>query len=396
MSNPFDHWRTIALSLFMALVGYSVLVGIPVISSAWVSQLGFTEEQVGRVAGNDLGGLSLGALLCAALIKRIGRRALAFAGVVIAVIANYLCIDNGSYESVLWLRLIAGIGSGLFTGVAVANLGATSKPARSYNMLLFAFAFTQAGELWMLPLLTMNQIYMVFMAGFVLALPFFGFIPRRGEQPQIEHIEATRHPEGRIYRLLDSKITPIVCLVAMIFTYLNIGAYWTYIELAALNANVAEDTINWVLVWGTLLSIVGCLVATLISDRFGLFRPLFGALILMSIAVAGVAFNMSPMALLLSVWGFNFLWIFIDVYQMSMIAQVDRTGAYSSLIPGAQGLGQIIGPNIAASIIGAGYGYSWMFIISASFALVATLIYFALYAKMRAEARIPTLVEVEA
>ncbi len=39
----------------MALVGYGVLVGIPVVSAAWVELLGFTEVQVGRVVGADLG-----------------------------------------------------------------------------------------------------------------------------------------------------------------------------------------------------------------------------------------------------------------------------------------------------------------------------------------------------
>ena len=56
----FDGWRSISLSVYMALVGYGVLVGIPVISTAWVNLLGFTEVQVGRVAGADLGGLSVG------------------------------------------------------------------------------------------------------------------------------------------------------------------------------------------------------------------------------------------------------------------------------------------------------------------------------------------------
>jgi hypothetical protein len=43
----FDGWRSISLSLYMALVGYGVLVGIPVISTAWVQRLGFTEAEVG-------------------------------------------------------------------------------------------------------------------------------------------------------------------------------------------------------------------------------------------------------------------------------------------------------------------------------------------------------------
>ncbi len=58
----------------MALVGYGVLVGIPVISTAWVNLLGFSAVEVGRVAGADLGGLSLGAILTALLIAKVNRR----------------------------------------------------------------------------------------------------------------------------------------------------------------------------------------------------------------------------------------------------------------------------------------------------------------------------------
>jgi hypothetical protein len=45
----FDGWRSISFSLFMALVGYTVMVSVPVLSTAAVEMLGFTAEQVGRV-----------------------------------------------------------------------------------------------------------------------------------------------------------------------------------------------------------------------------------------------------------------------------------------------------------------------------------------------------------
>ncbi len=56
-SIVFDDWRTIAFAVFMALVGYSVMVTVPVLSTALVQSLSFTAEQVGRVWGNvrDLG-----------------------------------------------------------------------------------------------------------------------------------------------------------------------------------------------------------------------------------------------------------------------------------------------------------------------------------------------------
>jgi len=103
----FDGWRSISISLYMALVGYTVMVTVPVLSTALVAMLGFTEEQVGRVWGADLGGLSLGAMMTAILISRVNRRLLVMAGVVLSIGTNALCIFFVEYEPVMWLRVAA-------------------------------------------------------------------------------------------------------------------------------------------------------------------------------------------------------------------------------------------------------------------------------------------------
>ena len=92
----FDDWRSVTIGIYMALVGYGVLVGIPVISTAWVSLLGFTEVQVGRVAGADLGGFSLGAVIASLLVARVDRRLLVLVAASVAIAANGLCTRKPS------------------------------------------------------------------------------------------------------------------------------------------------------------------------------------------------------------------------------------------------------------------------------------------------------------
>ncbi|MFZ8975056.1 MAG: MFS transporter [Pseudomonadales bacterium] len=377
-TNPFDIPRSLILSLYMTLVGYGVLVGIPVISTAWVTLLGFTEVQVGRVAGADLGGLSAGAVFAAIVIAKLNRRGLILLGAAIAVTANGLCLYIVDYESVLWLRLMAGFGSGIYTATAVAALGARSNPAFAYNMMLFAFAFSQAAEMQVLPLLSMNGIYWVFIVCFLLTLPFLSWAPAYAVEPDQETVlqQPTALPPPLATYL------PWLGLAAIFVTYINIGAYWTYIELAALNASIAPDWINQVLVWSSLCSIVGCLVATLLSDRFGLGRPLMVTLAMMSLMVGMLAFGITDTKLLMSVFSFNVLWIFIDVYQMSTVANVDLTGKFAALMPGAQGLGQIVGPNLAASLLGEQLGYPAVFMMCASAAVIGLAIYAVLYLKL--------------
>ena len=374
-----DDWKSLIIALYMVLVGYGVLVGIPVISTAWVTKLGFTEVEVGRVAGMDLGGLAAGSVFTAWIIQKVNRRILVFFGIVIAVAANALCIRYVDYETVLYLRFMSGFGSGIYTSVAVAVFGMSIRPALAYNLMLFSFAFSQALEMQVLPQLSMNGIYMAFIVCFLITIPFLGWlqsypVSRNSDQDQIH--------EQKIDKKLS--LVPWVCLFAIFLTYINIGAYWTYIELAALDANTNADLVGSTLVWASFCSLLGCFIATLLSNRFGLIRPLLIALITMATGVGLLSFGITEPKFLMSVFTFNLLWIFTDVYQMGSLANFDHGGRYSAYLPASQGLGQIVGPNLAASILSLNLGYESVFMMCWAAAMLAMLIYWLLHRYLRA------------
>ena len=299
-----DDWRGLTIALYMVLVGYGVLVGIPVISTAWVTKLGFTEVEVGRVAGMDLGGLSAGAIVAAWVINHMNRRLIVFIGIFLAALANGLCLKYVDYETVLWLRFLAGFGSGMYTAVAMAVFGTSIRPALAYNLMLFSFAFSQALEMRILPQLSMNGIYWVFIVCFLLTLPFLGWIKSYPKPRSMETKPETTNKNNSSKPLLAW-----VCLFAIFLTYINIGAYWTYIELAALDSNTNPELVSEVLVWASLCSLLGCLIATLLSNRFGLLRPLLIALFTMATGVGMLAFGINEPKFLMSVFTFNLLWI---------------------------------------------------------------------------------------
>ena len=373
-----DDWRGLTIALYMVLVGYGVLVGIPVISTAWVTKLGFTEVEVGRVAGMDLGGLSAGAIVAAWVINRMNRRLIVFIGIFLAALANGLCLKYVDYDTVLWLRFLAGFGSGMYTAVAMAVFGTSIRPALAYNLMLFSFAFSQALEMRILPQLSMNGIYWVFIVCFLLTLPFLGWI-KSYPKPRSQDTESITTNKNNS----SKPLLAWVCLFAIFLTYINIGAYWTYIELAALDSNTNSELVSEVLVWASLCSLLGCLIATLLSNRFGLLRPLLIALFTMATGVGMLAFGINEPKFLMSVFTFNLLWIFTDVYQMGSLANFDHGGNYAAYLPAAQGLGQIVGPNIAASLLAINLGYSSVFVMCWSAAMLAMLIYWILYRYLR-------------
>ena len=370
-TNPFDARGPFLLSLFMTLVGYSVLVALPAINSAWVDQLGFTDVQVNRVASADLLGLFIGAVLTSVLIRRWNRQGLAYLGIVLAIGANALCTQYVDYQTTLLLRLVAGLGAGFYTAVAVAGLGAHSRPREAFNWMLLAFAISQFLELQLIPHLSMNGIYLFFIATYVITLPFVRLIPTVSVPAPV--------PESVSHNTQRPTLLAWVGIGAIVIAYINIGAYWSNIELAAEAAGLDGDWAAQVIAWCVLLSFGGCFTAMWILKKFDYDRPLLLTFFLMVLAVGLLALDFTAALFVFSVAMFNFLWIFIDVYQMGGVSVADRSGSAAAFIPGAQGLGQMLGPLAASFLLDFGWGFTSVFVLCAIASGAAFLIYLVVY-----------------
>jgi predicted MFS family arabinose efflux permease len=381
----FDDWRSLTIGIYMALVGYAVMVGIPVISTSWVKNLGFSEIEVGRVAGADLGGLAIGAVISALFVARVNRRYLAVAAAAVSIAANLLCIFYQSYEATLWLRLAAGIGAGVYTGVAVATIGGHSRPAFAFSLELFAFAGSQGAELKLLPYLSIEGLYVALIMTFVIGLAFISWLPRHPVEKSLDVEVDVEEPDGHKrseHRHVPTYV-PWMVLIAVVFTYINIGAYWTYIELATADTDASPDWVASMLVYTSVFSVIGCLFAVLLSNRYGLARPLLVTLVFQASIVVMLIFGITNTTVMVSMFAFNFCWIFVDIYQAATIANVDHSGRYVALLPAAQGLGNFLGPNAAASVLAFNFGYNGVFMMCASASITAMLVYLYMYLILR-------------
>ena len=383
--TAFDDWRSLTIGIYMALAGYAVMVGLPVISTSWVNNLGFTEVQVGYVTSADLFGLAIGAVFAYFTVAKYDRRMLAVISATVAIAANLLCIYFQGYEVTLLLRLAAGLGAGLYTGIAVATIGGHSRPAFAFGMELFAFAFSQAGELKFLPYLSIEGIYVAFAAAFVIGLLFISWLPRRPAEPALDVEVDVAEPgdQHHVEHRHVPKYVPWLVLTAVAFTYVNIGGYWAYIELATVDSDASADWVANMLVYTSFFSIIGCLFAVLLSNRYGLSKPLLVTLVFQASIVLMLVFGITNYSVAFSMFAFNFCSIFVDIYQAGMISNVDRSGRSVSLLPAAQGLGNGLGPAIAATVLSWGLGYNGVFIMCASASIMAMLVYLYMYLKLK-------------
>ena len=185
----------------------------------------------------------------------------------------------------------------------------------------------------------MDMIYVFFIATYVVTIPLFAGCPRRIDfSSAVQATETTeRHPS----------VLAWVGIFAIVVAYINIGAYWANIELAAEDAGLDGDWAGsnfW-----TVLTFVGCFTAMVTLKKLDYDRPILVTLVLMVLAVGALAVNFTAAIFLLSVALFNFLWIFIDVYQMGGVSA--RTEAVALQLSSLRsGLREMLGP-LAASFL---------------------------------------------
>ena len=172
-------------------------------------------------------------------------------------------------------------------------------------------------------------------------------------------------------------------LIAVVFTYVNIGAYWTYIELSTVDSEASPDWVASMLWISSVFSVIGCLFAVLLSNRYGLARPLLFTLVLQASIVVMLVFGINNVSVAISMFAFNFCWIFVDIYQAATIANVDHSGRFLALLPAAQGVGNFVGPNVAASVLAYSFDYNGVFILCASASIMAMLVYLYMYLMLR-------------
>jgi predicted MFS family arabinose efflux permease len=383
--TEFDDWRSLTIGIYMALTGYTVMVGLPVISSSWVNNLGFSAVEVGRVAGADLGGLAIGAVISAIYVAKLDRRYLVTGAALLAIAANTLCIFYQSYEATLWLRLAAGIGSGIYTGVAVATIAGHSRPAFAFSLELFAFAGSQGATLKLLPYLSIEGVYLVLIATYVVGLLFISWLPRRPVDKALDvdiDVEESGGQHHTEHKHVPAYV-PWMVLTAIVLTYINIGAYWTYIELSTVDSAASPEWVASMLWVSSVFSVIGCLFAVLLSNRYGLSRPLLVTLVFQAGIVLMLVFGITNASVAFSMFFFNFCWIFVDIYQAATIANVDHSGRFPAMIPAAQGLGNFLGPNMAATVLAYGFGFDGVFILCAMASIAAMLVYLYMYLMLK-------------
>ncbi len=381
-SSIFDQPKTIAAAVIISIVGNAVFIGMPMLVGSMAETLGFNEQQLGWLASADLMGIFIASILTSLLVNRVNRQTLTYIGISIAIIANYSSTIFHSFDNLVMIRIISGFGGGICYSVGVATLAGTHKTARNFSILLFVLVAVNAIELYTFPSISaqwgVNGIFLFFCAAFVGTFYFVRWLPRSNKEALVACSVEVQAQKKAIPVWI-----PWLCLAAVGCVYVNVGAFWAFIERLGDKNGLSEDFISNTLALGTLFTLSGCAIATWMGNKYGQSKPLLAAFAVMTSILFLLAYQITPVTYVIAATVFNFCWLFIDVFQLGTIGNIDHSGKFAALVPGAQGLSQSVSPAVAGYILTEGYGYYGVMLLCAFGTLSAMVIYAIVYAKLK-------------
>ncbi|WP_161599938.1 MFS transporter [Pseudomonas sp. MPC6] len=350
--NPTEHfgpravWSAIILATFVLMVFLiqPLLIG-------GLAELGFTETQQGLLAAADLLGMAIASIAGVFWVRRFPWRPTMFAGVVVVICSNLICIGLSDFASLIGLRLLSGLGAGSVVVLTMSIISRTSRPDRNISFFIaFQICCQAIGFLLMASVVAshgVRSLYYLFAALAALGSVLIGFIPHGAASEAQDGLESpVVQPVGRIVLLL------ILAAIAVFF--LAQSALWAFAERIGSAAGHSVEDVGAVLALSSAFAFAGALIPGWLDLRFGRAWPI---LIAGSAQIVLLTLFQGEMSLTYYAIVFGLFGLFWNIgipYQVGVLVSRDRDMRFVALIPAFQGTGLALGPALAGAFIGIG------------------------------------------
>ena len=355
-----ESYRFLITIIVTGLLGIASFLVLPSLVLGFVTDLGFSEHQIGRISTFQLIGLGLGSVASVMLLRFLDWRNLSVLGLVLLLVSDFACTLTEDFTPLLILRFISGFAGGVCVSFAAYGLGLTANTDRNFGWfmtvqvgfaIIASFSFPSMldlagldGIFYVLCLLELASIFLV-----------SRFMPAMRQ-------ESTSREQG------NDRFRWAMCVLVMfglLFFFTAIGVFWTYIAPIGLDAGLSKQQTGNAVSVSLFGALLGAYAAAALNIRVGRVLPLALSLALQLVALLLLYQGLDYLMFYFAAALFGFGWYMYVPYQFALLAAFDRDGRPMLLLNAVAGLGSGLGPAIAAYMLAD--GYSPLYILCAVF-----------------------------
>ena len=272
----------------------------------------------------------------------------ALSGVLIASTATIT--DAGAW---IWLWFLIGVVTGQAFSLVVRASMELADPTQALGGKLALETFIPALMLLAFPILVVAPFGYSGVAygagGLVILMALGAMVMPSGAGENPERRETESLPEFRISR---DTILAFVGVLSIAVYFGGQLSVWIFAERAANSLGYENDAIGLMLFLGKCGAGCGGLVAAILGERLGRFRPHLFSVLMMTCAQLLLITHVNYFAFVAGAFLFELAWAFIVSYLIATIGLLDASKRLTVFAPAAMALGGSYGPAVAGHLIG--------------------------------------------
>ncbi|MFV8781500.1 MFS transporter [Microbulbifer sp. SA54] len=360
MKTSPDYLPNLISLLVVAMMGASILTLLPLWVGALSEQGHFTSQEIGWLAAADVMGIFISSASALLWVRRVPWRNVVLGGLLLFFLGNIASLGLTEFGSLMSARIIAGIGCGSAYAIALAGLGDHRSPPLAFGLMVTAqVVFGTIGFFAVPRIMEFAHIngffhYLNGWLALALALCALAF-PRSQKQA-----DTALHRRG--LRGLAHGRSLLVFATTVVY-YCGVSAVWAYLERIGIHLGLSGSQVGDLLGIGFAISGLGSLATPWLSTRIGRTAAISLAMLVqvatMAWLIGGVGGTAADSAGSYLLYAgativFQFFWSFSLPLLMDQFNRVDDSGRFIVLCASAFKVGEIIGPPLAAMLMGEG------------------------------------------
>ena len=308
-------------------------------------------DQIGYMASAFFLAFSIPSATAYFWIRNIRPRTISYISIIFVAVFLFISSYTNSYTYLIVEILVVGSFSGILATLAMTVIGNYKNSTRWYGFKSASESAAGTLLLFVLPSTLImsygfNGVVYGMLIFILLSIPLVSLI---SNEPLAESDEDT---------MIDTSIKDIpsifvwMALLAIFFNYITGSAIWAFAERIAdikeFDSTLVANALGLTLAF----AIIGPLISSSISDKYGLKIPFIITSLLMLIGAYGLtaASTLSSYAIFACIqmlgWGGALPFLY------SLVSNSDPNGRYIALAIPALGLGSVAGPALAGNLIG--------------------------------------------